>query len=86
MQAIMPIQVFSQIKALSQPEFNVIDKEVMRLLFGIHNELGRFLDEKVYKRALAERSAASGLKAECEVRIRLTHDEPGINNAQERAP
>ena len=47
----------------------------MGLVFDAHNEFGRLLDEKLFKRALAQRCAAAGIApVEQEVRIRVTHE------------
>ena len=43
----------------------------MRVAFDVHNEFGRLLDEELYKRELAIRCLAMGIKpVEREVRIR----------------
>jgi hypothetical protein len=70
----MPVEVSVPIKVLSQSEFHKIDEEVMRIIFNVHNEYGRFFDEAVYKGAIARRfeAAALGL-AQREVRVHLTH-------------
>ena len=51
----MPISTRVPIRRLSQSEFGEIAFEVMRQVFDIHNEIGRFFDEKIYKRELAQR-------------------------------
>jgi GxxExxY protein len=51
----MPVKTCIPIRRLSQPEFGEISFEVMRHVFAIHNDLGRFFDEKIYKRELAHR-------------------------------
>ena len=51
----MPISTRIPIRRLSQAEFGEIAFEVMRHVFDIHNEIGRFFDEKIYKRELAHR-------------------------------
>jgi hypothetical protein len=43
------------IRRLSQSEFGELAFDVMRHVFAIHNEIGRFFDEKIYKRELARR-------------------------------
>jgi GxxExxY protein len=53
--ALMPIKTRIPIRPISQPEFRDVSFEVMRHVFAIHNELGRFFDEKIYKRELAHR-------------------------------
>jgi hypothetical protein len=44
-----------QICRLAQEEFSALAFEVMRHVFAIHNEIGRFFDEKIYKREPARR-------------------------------
>ena len=51
----MPITCRIPLRRLSQQEFGELSYDVMRDMFAIHNELGRFFDEAIYKRALAAR-------------------------------
>lgn len=51
----MPITTRIPLRRLTQEEFSEVAYEVMRHVFDIHNELGRFFDEKIYKRELAHR-------------------------------
>src|SRR5258707_911174 len=51
----MPISVPSSIRRLSQDEFGEISYDVIRHVFAIHNEIGRFFDEPIYKMELANR-------------------------------
>jgi hypothetical protein len=70
----MPIEVATTIQLCDQETFHALDRRIMREVFNIHNEFGRLLDEELYKRELAVRSAAIGiLPAEREVQIRVTH-------------
>ena len=48
----MPIKTRIPIRRISQLEFSEVAFEVMRHVFAIHNEVGRFFDEKIYKREL----------------------------------
>jgi len=41
----MPIALRVPVRRLSQREFGEIAFEVMRHVFAIHNEIGRFFDE-----------------------------------------
>lgn len=70
----MPIEVATDIRVLDQEEFHAFDRTLMRIVFDVHNEFGRCLDEGLYKREIAARwlDADLGL-AECEVRISVTH-------------
>ena len=65
----MPITVQHPLRRLSQAEFGSLAYEVMRAVYALRDELGRFFDEKIYKRALAERFAGVQL----EVPVRVTH-------------
>jgi GxxExxY protein len=51
----MPVILPVPVHRLSQQEFGEVAFEVMRHIFAIHNEIGRFFDEKIYKRELAQR-------------------------------
>jgi GxxExxY protein len=51
----MPISTRRTFRRWSQQEFGDVAFEVMRHVFEIHNELGRFFDERIYKREIAHR-------------------------------
>lgn len=51
----MPVRLDVPIRRLSQDEFGDVAYAVMQQVFAIRSELGRFFDEKVYKRELARR-------------------------------
>ena len=65
----MPITLRTPIRRLSQAEFGELAYSVMQCVFQIHNEMGRFFDERIYKRELAHRHAGVQL----EVPIEVTH-------------
>jgi GxxExxY protein len=70
----MPIEVSAGIRVYDQEEFHALDRRIMAVVFGVHNEFGRLLDEELYKREIAARCAGIGLEpAEREVRIRVGH-------------
>ena len=72
---LMPIEVATTIQALDQETFHALDHRVMRVVFDVHNEFGRLLDEDLYKREIATRCTIAGLlPAEREVRIRVIHE------------
>jgi GxxExxY protein len=52
---------------MSQAEFGALAYEVMRTVFAIRDEFGRFFDEKIYKRELANRF--SGVAMEVPVQV-----------------
>ncbi len=71
----MPIHVQSQIRVFDQVEYHMLNHRVLRIVFDVHNEFGRVLDEELFKREIAARCLAAGIApAEREVRIRVTHD------------
>ena len=51
----MPIHRTTETIRPTQSEFGQIAYDVMRCAYDIHNEFGRFFDEAVYKRELADR-------------------------------
>ncbi len=65
----MPITPLHPVRRLTQNEFAELSYEVMRCVFEIHNEFGRFFDEKIYKRELASRFP----RVEIEFPIMVTH-------------
>lgn len=67
----MPVIVDAVTKRLDQAAFGKIAHDVMRCVFDIHNEFGRFFDEKIYKREMARRLANTQL----EVPIRVTFED-----------
>lgn len=66
----MPITIRTPIRPLSQAEFGDLAYSVMGCVFEIHRDLGRFFDEKIYKRELAHRHPGVQL----EVPIEVTYD------------
>ncbi len=66
----MPIYVQSEIKSVSIAEFQAVVFEAMGVFFDVHNEMGRFFDEAVYKRVVAERHG----RIEAEVPIDVAFD------------
>lgn len=63
----MPIQVGATTYRLNESDFGRIAYDVMRCVFDIHNELGRFFDEKIYKRELGGRYPRTQLEVPIEV-------------------
>jgi GxxExxY protein len=63
----MPITRTTETIRPTQSEFGQIAYEVMNCVYGIHNEFGRFFDEAVYKRELADRM--SGMELELPVTV-----------------
>ncbi len=70
----MPIEVATPIQPCDQETFHALDRRVMRVVFDIHNEFGRLLDEDLYKCEIEARCSAIGiLPTEREIQIRVTH-------------
>ena len=70
----MPIEVSTEIRACDQEEFHALDRRIMGVVFAVHNEFGRLLDEDLYKREIAARCIAKGIQpVEREVCIRVSH-------------
>ena len=70
----MPIEVSTEIRACDQEEFHALDRRIMGVVFAVHNEFGRLLEEDLYKREIAARCVAMGIQpVEREVWIRVSH-------------
>jgi GxxExxY protein len=65
----MPVILPIPIRRLSQSEFGEVAYEVMRHVFAIHNEIGRFFDERIYKSELAHRVA--GVRLEFPIHVKF---------------
>jgi len=65
----MPIKPLHPVTRLSQDEFGEISYTVMGHVFNIHSDLGRFFDERIYKRELASRMGG----VELEFPITVSH-------------
>lgn len=63
----MPIISKDPVRRLSQEEFGAVAYDVMDATFAIHNEFGRFFDEKIYKRELLARIPEVTLEAQVDV-------------------
>jgi GxxExxY protein len=70
----MPIKLAFEIRRFDQEEFHALDRKLMGIVFDVHNQFGRFLDEALYQREIAIRWQASGFgTAHCEAAIAVTH-------------
>jgi GxxExxY protein len=65
----MPIDVHAELRRPTADEFAALAFDVMACTFDIHNELGRFFDERVYKQLVARR--LSGVELEVPIVVRL---------------
>jgi hypothetical protein len=48
----MPVFINEKIERISQKEFHCIDEKIMKGVFYLHNDIGRFYDEKIYQNEL----------------------------------
>jgi GxxExxY protein len=71
----MPIFTAVPIAPIDETAFYQIDKMVTGLAFDIHNEFGRFLDEKLYQVELARRIQRAGQAAVREVQLTAALDD-----------
>lgn len=71
----MPVECDVEVGEIGQEGFHAVDHEVMRHAFDIHNTMGRFFDERIYQKELAERCLASGLEVHREVQLRVIHQD-----------
>ena len=69
----MPVKCSVEIDPIGQEQFHLLDKDVMRQAFDIHNTLGRFCDERIYQEELARRCRAVGLSVDREVHLKVIH-------------
>ena len=65
----MPIETAIPIQLLDQESFHQIDRVVTGFAFDIHNEFGRYLDEKLYQHELTRRCREHGFEVEPELRM-----------------
>lgn len=65
----MPIHLGAKTYRLDEAAFKQLVFEVMRCVFDIHNEFGRFFDEKIYQRELARRCPGVQLEVPIEIRF-----------------
>lgn len=66
----MPITTIAEIRLLDDEEYGEVVHETMRHIFAVHNELGRFFDERIYQREIARRVTG----AQTEFSIDVTFD------------
>jgi GxxExxY protein len=57
----------------TEQEFHDLDFQIMRFAFDVHNQMGRFYNEKIYQNELLNVCLDNGLNAQTEVKIELTH-------------
>ena len=69
----MPIECSHTIRVKDQEEFHLIDNQIMKQAFDIHNDYGRFYEEHIYNKQLNLYAEQSGLNAESEVAVKVSH-------------
>jgi GxxExxY protein len=65
----MPIHTAVPIRVFDQEAYHKIDWRVRGIAFDIHNEFGRYLDERLYQKELTRRCRDSGLRVDPEMQI-----------------
>ena len=69
----MPIECSKNIVRKDQEEFHVIDNVIMQFAFDIHNEFGRFCDEKIYNKMLNNYCNKNGFDVCNEVAVKVIY-------------
>lgn len=70
----MPIIPGFQKQPIDDQKFHEIDYNIMKLIFDIHNHMGRFWEEKIYQNELARRCRQIGLgNVQTEVPIHISY-------------
>jgi GxxExxY protein len=71
----MPIEVSLEIQVLNQADFHTLHHQLLGIVFEVHNQFGRFLNEMLFKKEIAARCEAAGLgPALREIQVRVSHD------------
>lgn len=70
---IRPITPSLHLEPVSDDDFAIIDKAVMRSAYAVHNKFGRLFDERVYENDLAARLRAEGFDVHTQVPVLMTH-------------
>ena len=63
----MPVIIKTPTTRLDQAAFGKIAHEVMQCIFAIHNEFGRFFDERIYQQEFARRVPHTQLEVPIQV-------------------
>jgi GxxExxY protein len=70
----MPIEISHPVRVLDQVAFHLVDEVVTGLSFGIHNEFGRYLDERLYQAELERRMREVGIETVRETRLTVSFE------------
>jgi dihydroorotase len=65
----MPIKIHAETRRMTQEEFGRVAYDVMKCVFGLHNEMGRFFHEDVYRAGILRRITAAKKQVQIEVRF-----------------
>ncbi len=68
----MPIHTALPVHVFDQDQFHRIDHQVTGLAFAIHNEFGRYFDERLYQFELTRRCREEGLEVNPEFKITVS--------------
>lgn len=68
----MPIFTSVPITVFDQENFHRVDRQVTGFAFAIHNEFGRYLDERLYQNELARQCEAAGFDVASELQMTLS--------------
>jgi GxxExxY protein len=63
----MPIHVDAELRRMPRPESSRVTYEVMNVVFEVHNDLGRFFDEDIYRDEIARRR--QGIRTEVLIEV-----------------
>lgn len=72
-ESVMPIEVDSEIRVLDESEFHALAHSVMGVVFGVHNEFGRLMEEELYKRLICRHCESVEIvpaRREVEIKVR----------------
>ena len=70
----MPIDCPIEVEKISKDTYHKIDYRVMGIIYGVHNDLGRLYDEKIYQQAIINRCREAGLIADQGIPINVIHE------------
>lgn len=69
----MPIEVRADLRRLDHSEFHSLAYEIMGVIFEVHNEFSRLMDEAAFKTVIRKRCLRKGILCQREVEIRVSH-------------
>ena len=70
----MPIELDSEIRVFSENEFHSLAHRVMGIVFRLHHDFGRLMNEEIYKQAIRQRCEEVGIvPARREVGIKVRY-------------